>query len=284
MSTLTLQDLLTLERPLIIFDAETTGPNPKEDRIVELALLQIKTDGTWREWSSYLDPEMPIPREATYGREGSDYAGHGITDEMVKGQPRFRDVADALLKGFTPDTDYGGYNIQRFDLPLLQAEFARAGHQWSYEKAAVIDAYRLWGVAQKRTLSDAVEAFLERKHEGAHGAISDVRATTEVTAAMLERFSTLPRTPRALHDLQWPKNPDALDSRGQIIWKDGVATMNFGSKWKGKPLTMMARKDLAWIASPACGGASPECKQICLAALRGQFPVPPAAAASAEEA
>jgi DNA polymerase-3 subunit epsilon len=298
---MSLLELLALERPIIFFDTEATGQNPAEDRIVELGFIQIKPDGSFREWQSFINPGRPIPRGATFGKGGKEgYPGHGITDEMVNGcrtcydvghsgvtreihngrdhdfvpYPRFADVAPSLLLGFK-DCDYGGYNIRSYDLPLLKAEFARNGHQWSYDDACLVDGHRMWQMGEGRSLSDAVERFLHRKHEGAHRALDDVRATLDVVKAQLECFSNLPRSVRAIHDKAYPRDPNALDPKGQIVWRNGEAVMNFGKNWKGMPLTKMTRRNLEWIVSPACGGASDVCKQICREALAGRFPVQP---------
>ncbi len=268
-----LLELLGLERPLLIFDTETTGPEPATDRIVEIGFLRIMPDGTTKEWGSFINPGMPIPKEATYGNGTDTYPGHGITDDMVKDAPFFHQLADNFLIGFT-NTDFGGFNVKRFDLPLMAAEFARNGKVWSFDDALILDGFRLWQLGEGRSLSDAVEAFLRRKHEGAHRAIDDVKATVEVLVAQLVRFQQLPRTMAGLHEKCWPKDPNALDPDGKIVWKDGVATMAFGKNWKGKPLKEMARKDLSWIASPACSGANAVVKQICRDAMAGKFPQP----------
>lgn len=270
---MTLHELLGIDRPLLIFDTETTGPNPTEDRIVELGFIRMMPDGTEKEWNTFINPGIPIPKEATYGNGTDTYPGHGITDEMVKDAPTFAQYVDNFLIGFS-NTDFGVFNGKRFDLPLLQAEFARHGKLWSFDDAKIVDAFRIWQVVQGRSLSDASETFLGRKHEGAHRALDDVRVTRDVIVAQLQRFESLPRNLAALHEKCWPKDPNALDPDGKIIWKDGEAVMNFGKNWRGKPLKMMTRKDLSWIASPACSGANPTVKQICHDAMAGKFPQP----------
>lgn len=266
-------ELLKLERPLIIFDTETTGPNPREDRIVELGFILLQPDGTTREWQNFVNPGRPIPPEAAFGNPERDYPGHGITDEMVKNAPSFTDLAQHLLKGFREGTDYGGYNVKGYDLPLMQAEFERAGHRWSYDDARILDGLRLWQVARRRTLSDAVEEFLGESHEGAHRALDDVRASLRVIESQLQKFPQLPRQLKDLHDLQWPVDPNEVPgTKNQLVWRDGAMVMNFGKKWRGVRLDLMARRDLDWIDSPACQGASAETKRICREALNGRFP------------
>lgn len=263
-------ELIPIERPLFILDTETTGQNPETDRICSLHFTQINPDGTSRDWFTYINPTIPIPKEASHG-EGGKYEGHGITDEMVKDAPTFAQLADSFYRGFQ-NCDFGGFNMRGYDLRLLKAEFARVGKEWSYADARVLDGYRLWQVAQGRSLTDAVKEFLNEDHTGAHGATADVHASLRVLVAQLERFTQLPRTLKEIHDTCWPKDPNAIDPEGKIVWKDGHAVMNFGQKYRGKRLDMMTQGDLKWIAYTATG-LSAEVKQICKDALAGKMPV-----------
>ncbi len=264
-----------LERPLIFLDTETTGRDPRNDRIVELGLIQFKPDGTEREWRSYVNPGVPIPREATYG-DGARYPGHGITDEMVAGAPTFDQLAPNLLAGFK-NCDYGGCNVRSFDLPLLAAEFERAKHTWEWSSARIVDIYRIWQLGEERSLTAAVERFLGKDHLGAHGALADVRASIDVATEMLGRaFPGVPRQLDALHQACWPKDPSAIDAAGKIVWRDGAAVINFGKKWRGIRLDKMAKRDLLWVADKATE-ISTEVRNICRAAADGVYPVKGAA-------
>src|SRR5215471_3955377 len=75
-----LEGLLPLERPLVIFDTETTGTNPRADRIVEIACVKIHPDGRRETWQARLNPGIPIPPLST--------AIHRISDRDVAGCPR----------------------------------------------------------------------------------------------------------------------------------------------------------------------------------------------------
>lgn len=262
--------MIPLERPLFVLDTETTGRNPLTDRICSLHFTEIKPGGEIRNWHTYINPTIPIPHEASHG-EGGDYQGHGITDEKVAGAPTFAHLADSFYRGFQ-NCDYAGYNLKSYDLPIIKEEMKRAGHEWIYNNARILDGYRLWQVAQGRTLTDAVREFLGEDHAGAHGASADVHASLRVIVAQLQKFPNLPRTVGALHDLCWPRDPNAIDPEGKIVWKDGHAVMNFGTKYRGKRLDMMAKRDLEWIAFTATG-LSLEVKAICKDALVGKFPV-----------
>jgi DNA polymerase-3 subunit epsilon len=291
--------LVTIERPVIFFDTETTGQDPSSARVVDLGFVMVKPDHSFKEWQTYINPGVPIPREATFGKAGAEeeggYPGHGITNDKVEGcrlcgrqriehdlkqvtpehdfaaYPTFKDLAENLHRGFS-NADFGGFNIYRYDLPLMAAEFTRAGHPWSYDKAFAIDGYRIWQKVQGRTLSDAVETFLGRKHEGAHGSIDDVVASLEVAMAQMERYPKVPRNLKDLHEWCWPRDPNAVDSRGTLVWKDGEVVFATGKKWKDVRLKMMTRRDLKWIADEATG-FSAEVKKICGDAANGIYPV-----------
>lgn len=264
-------DLIKLDRPLIFFDCETTGQEPKDDRIVSLAFLWFRPGLDPVEWHKLINPGIPIPYEATHGN-GTTYPGHGITDDMVKDAPTFKDLAPGLLKGFH-DCDYGGCSIRGFDLPLMKHEFERAGYVWSYDDARIIDILRQWQHIDPRSLSDAHARFLGEPMVGAHDALHDIRATIRIACAQFEQCDTLPRNLQLLHDFLFPKKKGAIDPQGQIVWRDGVATMNFGKNWRGKRLDMMTQRDLKWIVGPKCAGANATTKSICADALNGKFPV-----------
>jgi DNA polymerase-3 subunit epsilon len=284
--------LIPITRPILFFDTETTGPNPTQDRIVELGFVQIKPDGECKEWRTLMRPGIPIPHEASHGN-GDTYEGHGITDAMVNAcrvcggvkedenavfctcetfapWPTFGDLASNLHKGFS-GSDFGGYNIKHFDLPLVQEEFKRHGFPlWSYDDACIVDSFRIWQILKPRTLTDAMREFLDESHAGAHSAVDDVRASLRIAIKQIEA-SQLPRDLRGLHDAQFPRDPNAVDPEGRFVWKDGIVVVNFGKKWKGVRLDMMTRRDLDWIANKA-EVMSPTARQIARDAMAGKFP------------
>jgi DNA polymerase-3 subunit epsilon len=256
--------MITISRRLLWLDLETTGLNVHTDRIVSLAFREYLPEApTPRTYAQIIDPGVPIPPEATII--------HGLRDDDMVGKPRFSQLAPHLLKGFQ-QADFAGFNVAAYDLPMLAAEFERAGYPWTYTDAKIIDVLRLWKVLERRSLVRAVERFLGRHHAGAHDAQADIDTTIDVFEAMLTQFpGKIPPTIEAIHDLQWPRNPDAIDPEGKIVWRDGAAVMNFGKKWTGMRLDLMRRRDLAWIVNDATG-ISPEVKRICQDALDGTFP------------
>lgn len=216
---------LKLSRPVCVFDLETTGVNTSKDRIVELAIIKLFPDGERIEKHSYLNPEMPIPAEAS--------AVHGITDEVVKDQPTFRQISKALLE-FISDCDFLGYNCLRFDVPLLVEEFYRAKLPHPFAGAKVIDAFRIFCRKEERTLSAALKFYCGEELEDAHSAHADTDATLRVLLGQLERYSDLGDEVDGLADFCGEEG--LVDYSRKILLKDGVYLYNFG-KHKGKPVT-----------------------------------------------
>ena len=155
---------LKLDRPLVVFDIESTGVNSRLDRIIELAAIRIEPDGTETERCWLLNPEVRIPPETT--------AIHGITDEMVRDCPTFRDAA-ADIELFFRDCDLSGFNCDRFDVPCLEEEFARVGLNFDASGRRHVDVQRIYHKKEPRDLSAAVQFYCGRDHAGAHGADGD---------------------------------------------------------------------------------------------------------------
>jgi DNA polymerase-3 subunit epsilon len=235
-------DVLVLSRPLIGVDLETTSANPNSARIVEIGLEIFAPNREPREYRTLVDPECPIPEAST--------KKHGITDDMVKGAPKFRDLAANLKIGMV-DCDFAGYNLGRFDLKVLLNEFRFAGHDWDYETARCLDSFRFWQEVEKRTLEDAIKRWCPEYLEEplpvdgrtAHSALWDARAASRVIAAQIVQCG-LPRDVQGLHDLI---NADNYDAEGKLrIAEDGSLIVNFG-KHRGTPLADMDRGWLNWV-------------------------------------
>jgi DNA polymerase-3 subunit epsilon len=173
-----LQDLLSLERPLIVFDTETTGTNPRADRVIEIACLKVHPDGRREQWLRRINPGIPIPPAST--------AIHGITDADVAGEPRFRELAPELA-AFLAGCDLAGYNIAGFDLPVLRAEFLRAGVAFEVSDRRLVDAQRIFFSREPRHLAAAARFYCQSEHAGAHGALADAEMTLRVLEGQLER-------------------------------------------------------------------------------------------------
>src|ERR1700759_738769 len=162
---------LQLGRPIAFIDLETTGVNLSSDRIVELAIVKILPDGTRQAKRKLINPQIPIPKQA------SDI--HGITDDMVKDAPTFKQVANEL-KQYIENCDLGGYNSNRFDIPMLMEEFLRAGMEIDLSTRRMIDVQHIFYTMEPRTLTAAYKFYCEKELTDAHGAEADITATVDV--------------------------------------------------------------------------------------------------------
>lgn len=212
-----------LKRPLVVFDLETTGMNINKDRIVEICLLKILPNEN-EELRTYLvNPGIPIPPEVT--------EIHGITDEKVKNKPGFKEIANEL-NNFLKDCDFGGFNSNKFDFPLLVEEFYRAGIEFDVEKRKFIDAQRIYHFKEPRNLKAAYRFYCDRELENAHSAEADTLATWQVLKAQLERYEDIPHDIEGLHRMSGQNN--LADLAGRFIYNgEGEVLFNFG-KHKGK--------------------------------------------------
>ena len=231
---------LQLTRPIVCFDLETTGIDPATDRIVEISILRVELDGTRQVRTRRINPGRPIPKEAT--------AVHGIRDEDVADAPSFRQIARGLLE-FLEGADLAGFNVARFDIPLLDREFRDCELTLGLDQRRIVDAMTIFHRMEPRDLSAATRFYLDREHTGAHGAEADVQASFEILEAQLARYEELPDTVDGL-DAWIRRVPDnAADQSGKFVHEDGRVVFNFG-KHKGKPLVEVAASMpdyLQWI-------------------------------------
>ncbi len=264
------------DRPLVFFDLETTGTNLSIDRIVELSIVKLFPNGEREVKTRRLNPEMHIPEESA--------AIHGIHDEDVKDCPTFRNVSKNLFI-YLEDCDLAGYNIIKFDIPMLTKEFSQAGLHFSLEKRRVIDAFYLYCRMEPRSLSATYRLFCGKKLEDAHSAEADTLATVAVFEAELEKYSRMPEADQpegikfaadldVIHDLCNPKIPDAIDPEGKFRWKENEPCVAFGRN-SGVPLRKLATDNPDFFKWILRSDFSPAVKEIASNALKGVFPVKP---------
>jgi DNA polymerase-3 subunit epsilon len=246
---------ITLEKPLAVIDLETTGTDPRRDRIVEISVLKLLPDGRHDHRTRRLNPGVPIPAEAT--------EIHGITDADVAGAPRFEQVAARLL-AFLDGCDLCGFNLKRFDLQVLCAEFTRAGRPLALDGRAVLDPMEIYHHYEPRDLSAAVRKYLGREHEGSHSAAADSLATALVLDAMVTHYADLPRSVAGLH--QHFAGPDAVGSDG--FFRKVADEIRFvRGKHRGTPLAMVAKIDPGYLEWMLGGSFYDDTKQVVREAL-----------------
>ena len=228
---------LNLRRPIIFFDLETTGVDTANDRIVEISMIKIMPDGEEIVRTRRINPQMHIPEQAT--------AIHGITDEMVKDEPTFAQIAKSMAQ-FIEGCDFGGFNSNRFDLPMLVEEFLRVGVDVDFKNRQFVDVQTIFHKMEQRTLVAAYKFYCDKDLTEAHSAEADTRATYEVLKAQLDRYPDLQNDITAL--AEFSERGQMADFAGRIGYNDkGEEIFNFG-KHKGRKVEDVFREDPSYYS------------------------------------
>lgn len=230
---------LQIKNPIVFFDLETTGINVASDRIVEISWLKILPSGQESSNTQLVNPTIPIDPKAI--------EIHGISDEDVKDQPTFKEIARSLVKEFE-GCDLAGYNSNKFDIPLLAEEFLRAEVDFDMSKRKFIDVQVIFHKMEQRTLIAAYKFYCNKDLKDAHSARADTLATYEVLKAQLDRYDELENNVEFLSVFSAQKRN--VDFAGRIILNDqDVEVFNFG-KYKGESVEEVLKKDpgyFGWI-------------------------------------
>lgn len=223
--------MLQLTKPLAFIDLETTGVNLGTDRIVEIAIVKLLPDGSQTVKRKLINPGMPIPASS------SDV--HGITDEMVKDAPTFKQLAQEL-KQILDGCDLAGYNSNRFDIPMLVEEFLRSGVEFEMKGRRMLDVQQIFYKMEPRTLTAAYQFYCGKTLDGAHSAAVDASATYEVLQSQLQRYESLGNTVDSI--LKSIGEEPIVDFAKRFVWENGVEVFNFG-KFKGRPVADVLRSE-----------------------------------------
>jgi DNA polymerase-3 subunit epsilon len=270
---------LNLQKPLVVFDLETTGLDLVKDRIIQISYIKVYPDGKEERGDELINPERPIPQLVTELT--------GISDDDVKDKPTFKELAQTIADKFT-GCDFAGFNSNHFDVPLLAEEFLRAGIDFDFSKCRLIDACNIFRKMERRNLAAAYKFYCGRKMEEdfeAHRADQDTEATYRVLMGQLDKYA-----PGANEDeekvlendmdklAEFSKTNNNIDFAGRIVWgelkdrngktildKDGnpkmVEVFNFG-KHKGLPVADVLRMDPGYYSWILAGDFTYNTKQV----------------------
>ena len=232
---------LNLNKPICFFDLETTGISITKDRIVEISILKVNPDGSEEKKTWLVNPEMQIPEVVI--------AVHGITNEKVANEPTFKELAKEI-NSWIKDADLGGFNSNRFDIPLLAEEMLRAGVDFDMKNRQSVDVQTIFHKMEQRTLTAAFKFYCDKNLDDAHSAEADTMATYEVLKAQLDRYDDLENDTAFLADFSSRKK--LADFAGFIAYdKEGDECFSFG-KHKGKKVTEILEKEpgyFGWLLS-----------------------------------
>lgn len=224
--------MLQLTKPLAFIDIEATGSNVATDRIVEIAIIKHLPDGSRTIKRKLLNPQMPIPQLVC------DI--HGITDEMVKDAPSFKQAAHEI-KQFLDGCDLACYNAYRLDVPLLIEEFIRAGVDFEMKNRKLVDVQKIFHLMEQRTLAAAYKFYCNKALENAHSAEVDAAATAEILNAQLAKYPQLGNNIDSI--LKTIGEDNIIDFARRFIYDDkGKEVFNFG-KHKGRPIADVLKSE-----------------------------------------
>jgi DNA polymerase-3 subunit epsilon len=225
---------LKLSKPICFFDLEATGTQITKDRIVQIAIIKIHPDGKEVSYNKLVNPTIPIPKEIS--------EIHGITDEDVKNEPTFEELANEIIL-FIEDSDLAGYNSNKYDIPLLAEEFLRCDIEFDVSNRAFVDVQNIFHKMEQRTLAAAYQFYCGQAMENAHDALYDTQVTWSVFKAQLEKYDNLATNVEGLAEFSRAGDHKLLDLAGRLaIDEKGNSIYNFG-KHKGKTIKQVMKEE-----------------------------------------
>ncbi len=257
---------MDINRTLVVFDLETTGTWVEKDRIIEIAIIKLLPSGERSVYHKRVNPLMPIPTVVE--------ALTGITNDMVKDAPSFQMIAQEVLN-FIGDADIAGFNVEKFDIPLLERELADAGLPFSFMGRKVYDGQRVFHLNEKRDLTAAYALYCGKPLQGAHGALADTQATLEVLEAQVARYGEGESAIDVLNKFNYREQPEFFDGDRKFRWWNGELYMMFGKYARKESLREIVRIDPGYLQWMVSKDFSEEIKDLVRNALRGQFPKQP---------
>jgi len=263
---------MKINRPVVVLDLETTGTWVERDRIVEIALVKLMPDpagggaGGRETFHTRVNPGMPIPPRV------SEITG--ITDADVKDAPPFKTIASKVLE-FIGDADLGGFNVERFDLVILERELFEAGIKFHWRDRAIYDAQRIYHLHEKRDLTAAYLFYCGKVLTHGHTAMGDTEATLEILGSQVERYGNSEQGIESLRNFKYERMDDYFDEEKRFRWWNGELFPAFGKyarKSSLKEITQKDRKYLEWLLTT---DFKEDVKKLLRGALEGKFPTVP---------
>ena len=259
---------MKLLRPLVVLDLETTGTWIEKDRIVEIAMVRVAPSGERTSYKARVNPGMPIPPRV------SEIIG--IRDEDVKNCPPFSKVASEVL-AFIGEADLGGFNVERFDLPVLERELFDAGHKFDWRTRTLFDAQRIYHLHEKRTLKAAYQFYCSKELIDAHTAMADTEASLEILEAQITRYGNPEQGLESLRDMKYERMDDYFDAEKKFRWWNGELHPTFGKYGKRVSLKEIAKKDPTYLQWMLTTDFPDPVKGMLRGILQGKFPALPKA-------
>lgn len=260
------EDKVKTTRPLIVLDLETTGTWLEKDRIVEIALVRLQPDGARGSYLSRVNPGMPIPPRVSQIT--------GITDADVKDAPPFKKIAQEVLE-FLGEADLGGFNVERFDLVILERELFNAGLKFEWRSRVIYDAQKIYHIHEKRDLKAAYQFYCGKELVNGHTAMGDTEATLEILVAQVQKYGKVEEGIESLRDFDYERIDDFYDPERKFRWWNGELYPVFGKYGRKTSLKEIAQKDSSYLQWLLTTDFSEAGKKLITNALAGRFPAAP---------
>ena len=260
---------MKIKNPLIVMDIESTGVWVEKDKIIEIALLKYSPDGGREVLHKKINPGISIPSIVT--------TLTGITNQDVKNAPYFKEASEEIFQ-FIGASEFGGFNIERFDLPLLEREFAGVGIKFEWKERRIYDAQKVFHLNEKRDLTAAYQFYCKKELIGAHSALADSEAVYEILKQQVAKYGGGAEEISVLDKFEYSANAEYFDADRKFCWWNGKLYPAFGKYRRNTPLDEIVKKDkkyLLWILE---SDFKEDVKEMVQSVLNGEMPARPAAA------
>lgn len=252
-----------LSRTLVVLDLETTGTWIEKDKIIEIGMVKCRPDGSREQYVKRVNPGIAIPAAITRLT--------GISDEDVKDAPFFGQLAkDVLL--FLEDADLAGFNVERFDLPLLEREIFEAGLRFDWRTRTVYDAQKIYHLHEKRDLTAAYKFYCEKALLNAHTALGDSEAVVDILASQVDKYGDAALGVDSLKDFDYARSSEFFDDERKFRWWNGELYPVFGKYARKYSLKEIAARDTKYLEWLLTTDFSDEVKAMIRELLQGRTP------------
>ncbi len=255
--------MIKLSNTVVVLDLETTGVWIEKDKIVEIAMVKCDPGGDQLAYVKKVNPGIPIPFLVSQLI--------GITNEDVKDAPFFKDIATEVLN-FIGKSDLAGFNIEKFDLPLLERELSETGQSFHWRDHKVYDAQKVYHLNERRDLDAAYKFYCAKNLDNAHSALADAQATFEILQAQAVKYGNGNVSLEALAHYDYRKTAEFYDREQKFRWWNGKLYMMFGKYAKKCSLQEVVQNDRSYLEWILSAKFSDEVKDLVENALNGRFP------------
>ncbi len=190
-----------MKRPYAIIDVETTGGDPKRDRITEIAVILFDGQEQINSFTSLVNPQMAISPYITRMT--------GIDNDMVKDAPHFYEIAKEVVE-ITQGAVFVAHNV-RFDYSFIQKEFRQLGYTFTRPQLCTVKlSRRVIPGLSSYSLGNLCQE-LQITNERPHRAWADAEATTHLLKLLLDRDEQTSMSQVVAHEISAVKLPPNVD-------------------------------------------------------------------------